>query len=123
MQALPGIFRDGYLRHLKEGGTTIDPALMPNVEPISLASHKGDVVFMNRFTPHRSLPNNSDKCRWSLDLRYQTTGHHSGRTAHPDFVVRSQRDPSSVMDSYEDWCAAWIDAFENPRGMAGHRAE
>ncbi|MEZ4655967.1 MAG: phytanoyl-CoA dioxygenase family protein [Caldilineaceae bacterium] len=65
MQALPGVFRHGYLRHLR-GGTTIDPALMPDVEPMSLACRKGDVVLMHRLTPHRSTPNVSDKCRWSL---------------------------------------------------------
>lgn len=123
MQALPGVFRNGYLRHLREGGTTIDPEFMPDVAPISLACRKGDVVFMHRLTPHRSTPNLSNKCRWSLDLRYQTTGHHTGRTAHPDFVVRSRQDTSSVMQSYAQWCADWIDAFENPRGVAGHRAE
>ena len=123
MQALPDVFRNGYLRHLRAGGTTIDPALMPDAEPISLACRKGDVVFMHRLTPHRSTPNVSDQCRWSLDLRYQTTGHHTGRTAHPDFVVRSRQAPSSVMDSYPKWRTDWIDAFENPHGVVGHRAE
>jgi len=81
------------------------------------------VIFMNKYTPHRSTPNNSDKCRWSLDLRYQTTGHHTGRTAHPDFVVRSTDDSAAVMDDYQEWCCLWIDAFENPRGFVGHRSE
>lgn len=123
MEALPGVHKDGYLRHKKEGGTTIDPTLMPGVEPVALECRKGDVVFMSRFTPHRSTPNQSDQCRWSLDLRYQTTGHHTGRTAHPDFVVRSPSNPASVMDDYDEWCRRWIDAFENPRGVAAHRAE
>ncbi|HRW04202.1 MAG TPA: phytanoyl-CoA dioxygenase family protein [Caldilineaceae bacterium] len=123
MEALPGVHKDGYLRHKKEGGTTIDPALMPGVEPVALECHKGDVVFMNRFTPHRSTPNKSDHCRWSLDLRYQTTGHHTGRTAHPDFVVRSPSNPASVMNDYDEWCRLWVDAFENPKGVAAHRAE
>ncbi|MEZ4615518.1 MAG: phytanoyl-CoA dioxygenase family protein [Caldilineaceae bacterium] len=71
MEALPGVHKDGYLRHKKEG-TTIDPELMPGVEPVALECRKGDVVFMSRFTPHRSTPNKSELCRWSLDLRYQT---------------------------------------------------
>jgi len=123
LKVLPGVYQEGYLRHLKEGGTTIDPALMPDVEPVTLECHKGDVIFMTKYTPHRSTPNNSDKCRWSLDLRYQTTGHHTGRTAHPDFVVRSPNDPASVMGDYQEWCRLWVDAFENPRGFAGHRSE
>lgn len=123
LQAIPGVYRDGYRRHLKKGGTTIDPQLMPDVEPVTLECQKGDVIFMTKFTPHRSTPNQSDKCRWSLDIRYQTTGHHTGRTAHPDFVVRSAQSPASVMHDYDEWCRLWIDAFENPRGFVGHRSE
>ncbi|MCB0083195.1 MAG: phytanoyl-CoA dioxygenase family protein, partial [Caldilineaceae bacterium] len=77
MEALPGVHNQGYLRHKKEGGTTSDPTMMPDVKPLALECRKGDVVFMNRFTPHRSTPNRSEQCRWSLDLRYQTTGHHT----------------------------------------------
>ncbi|MEM7028431.1 MAG: phytanoyl-CoA dioxygenase family protein [Chloroflexota bacterium] len=122
MKALPGVIKTGYLEHVKEGGTTVNPNLMPDTEPVNLECYKGDLVLMSRFTPHHSTPNLSDKCRWSLDLRYQTTGHHTGRTAHPEFVVRSPSNPASVMDDYDQWCHLWIDAFENPRGFAGHRS-
>ena len=127
VQAVPGVHGRGYLRHQAAGGTTIATNVMPDllqgVEPRSLACSKGDVIFLSRFTPHRSTPNRSDKCRWSLDLRYQTTGHHSGRTAHPEFVVRSRSEPSTVMRDAEEWRRLWIDAFENPRGSAAHRTE
>ena len=123
MQALPGVHRHGYLRHRAGGGTTIAPEVMPEAKALSLACSKGDVIFLTRFTPHRSTPNNSDKCRWSLDLRYQTTGDHTGRTAHPEFVVRSGSKRQAVMRDYETWQRLWIDAFENPRGLAGHRTE
>ena len=122
MKALPGTVKVGYLEHIKAGGTTINPALMPDLEPIDLACHKGDLVLLNRLTPHHSTPNRSDKCRWSLDLRYQTTGHHTGRTGHPEFVVRSRQNPERVMADYEEWCRLWIDALENPRGFVGHRS-
>ena len=123
MQALPGVHRHGYRRHHSAGGTTIAPEAMPEVEPLSLECSLGDVIFLSRFTPHSSTPNRSDICRWSLDLRYQTTGHHTGRTAHPAFIVRSSSNPQSVMRDYETWQHLWIDAFENPQGFAGHRTE
>lgn len=123
MEALPGVHREGYRRHQAAGGTTIAPEVMPEAEPLSLACSKGDVIFLSRFTPHRSTPNRSDRCRWSLDLRYQTTGQHTGRTAHPEFVVRSPGKPQAVMRDYAIWQRLWIDAFENPRGFAGHRTE
>lgn len=123
MEVLPGLVETGYLRHLAAGGTTIAPEAMPQTAPISLECMRGDVVIMSRFTPHRSTPNYSDQCRWSLDLRYQPTGQPTGRTGHPDFVARSRRAPSSELTDHEAWCRLWIDAFENPRGVVAHRGE
>ena len=123
MEVLPGLVETGYLRHLAAGGTTIAPEAMPQIEPMPLECKRGDVVLMSRFTPHRSTPNYSDQCRWSLDLRYQPTGEHTGRTGHPDFVARSRRDPSSELTDYEEWCRLWIDAFDNPHGVVAHRGE
>lgn len=123
MQALPRVHREGYRRHREGRGATIAPEAMPEAEPLSLECRKGDVIFLTRFTPHRSTPNHSNKRRWSLDLRYQTTGHHTGRTAHPEFVVRSPGKPETVMQDYETWQQLWIDAFESPRGFVGHRTE
>ncbi len=123
MEVLPGLVETGYLEHQREGGTTIRPQLMPDIEPVVAACNKGDIVLMSCFTPHRSTPNYSDECRWSLDLRYQPTGQHTGRTGHPDFVVRSAADPSSEMRDYDKWCRLWTDAFENPKGYVGHRSQ
>ena len=123
MEVLPGIVETGYLRHQAAGGTTIVPEEMPEIEPLALECKRGDVVLMNRFTPHRSTPNYSDQCRWSLDLRYQPTGQHTGRTGHPDFIARSRRDPASELTDYEEWCRRWVDAFENPSGVVMHRGE
>lgn len=121
MRVLKGIVKEGYLKHEKEGGTTIWSELLPDVEPTSAVCYKGDVVVMSRYTPHSSTSNLSDRCRWSMDLRYQPTGVHTGRTSNPDFVVRSSSRPDSVMDDYEEWCRLWVDAFENPRGISMHR--
>ena len=123
LEVLPGVVKGGYLRHQPEGGTTIVPEVLPAVEPVPMVCYKGDLVLMSRFTPHRGMPNRSDKCRWSMDLRYHPIGHHTGRTGHPDFVVRSQRDPDSVMLDHAEWCRLWVDAFENPKGVVMHRTD
>ncbi|MCH8222435.1 MAG: phytanoyl-CoA dioxygenase family protein [Chloroflexi bacterium] len=112
MEVLPGVVERGYLAHKSEGGTTIVPELMPQSEPVIMDCRQGDVVFMSRFTPHRSRPNTSNRCRWSLDLRYQPTGQHTGRTGHPDFVVRSASSPDSVLTDHDEWCRRWVDAFD-----------
>lgn len=125
MQALPGVFKQGYLSHFKEEAATVTirSEVLPSVEPMDLVCCKGDVVLLNKFTPHRSVPNVSEKCRWSLDLRYQTTGHHTGRTAYPAFIVRSPSNPESVLRDYAEWCQLWIDALENPKGVSMHRTD
>ena len=123
MEVLPGLVETGYLRHQAAGGTTIVPDIMPDIEATPLECQRGDVVLMSRFTPHRSTPNLTDECRWSLDLRYQPTGQHTGRTGHPDFIARSRRDPACELSDYNEWCRLWVDAFENPRGFVGHRGE
>jgi phytanoyl-CoA hydroxylase len=122
MEVIPDQVWGGYLRHQKEGGTTVVPQLLPETEPVTMACDKGDVVLMSRFTPHRSRPNVSKRCRWSIDLRYQPTGQHTGRTAHPDFVVRSSLAPDSVVTDHAVWCDLWQEALENPSGVSMHRS-
>jgi ectoine hydroxylase-related dioxygenase (phytanoyl-CoA dioxygenase family) len=123
LEVIPNKQDVSYLRHQKEGGTMVVPELMPDEVPIYLECDRGDVILIDPFVIHRSSPNQSDRCRWSLDLRYQTTGHHTGRTAHPDFVVRSRVDPDSVLTDYQHWSHLWQDAFDNPSGYVGHRTD
>ena len=73
------------------------PELMPDEVPIYLEYDRCDVILINPFVIHRSSPNESDRCRWSLDLRYQTTGQNTGRPVHPDFVVRSRVAPDRLV--------------------------
>ena len=82
----------------------------------------GGVVFMHRHTPHRSGSNKTDIVRWSLDLRYQVTGHHTGRPFHPAFVVRSKSEPVSVMSDYAKWVRDWNEALSKPAPGA-HRVK
>ena len=71
--------------------------------------------------PHRSTPNQSDTVRWSIDLRYLQTGTPTGRPFHPDFVVYSQSNPSSVLEDHKKWSNMWIQALENSTGVQAHR--
>ena len=123
LQVLPGVNRIGYVKHQAAGGTSVVPGQIPCMEPVDLECRPGDVIFMHRFIPHRSMPNLSDRCRWSIDLRYQTSAQHTGRTGHPAFVVRSVSDPGRVERDYDHWCERWVDAFANPRGFVGHRRD
>lgn len=123
MAVMPGVAQLGHLEHQSEGGTTIRPDLLPDAEPLVAEVHKGGAVMMNKYTPHRSLPNRSNKTRWSIDLRYQVAGTPTGRPFHPDFIVRSKQDPSRVQRDYDWWCDAWIEALDKSRGQKIHRVK
>jgi ectoine hydroxylase-related dioxygenase (phytanoyl-CoA dioxygenase family) len=125
MEILPGVVGRGLLaHHTKAGvGTRILPELMPEVEPLPLPVRKGGVIFMHKEVPHRSTPNRTDTVRWSMDLRYQKTGTPTGRPFHPEFVVRSRSNPTSVLTDHAAWCRMWQEDLEKARtaGVSAHR--
>ena len=121
MQILPRCVEIGALPHVAGGyGTEIDPDLLPDRKPVDLECVPGDVVVMSKYTPHLGLPNRSNRSRWSVDLRYHVTGHHSGRDWLPEFPVRSA-DPASVRRDYAGWCEAWKAGLADKTPHRGHR--
>lgn len=123
MEVIPGAWKRGYLEHQAAGGTTIRPDLLPEIAPRPVPVRKGGVVFMHRYTPHRSTPNYTDGVRWSLDLRYQPTGTPTGRPFHPAFVVRSRAHPETVLTDHATWSQRWVDALETSKGIQAHRVK
>ena len=62
--------------------------------PVCAQVPKGSVLLLNNLIPHRSLPNNSNGIRWSLDLRWQKPDEPNGfsgikvsRTCYPACLV------------------------------------
>ena len=127
LQIMPKAHESGLMRHhIKQGlGTVITDEELPAGEQLTLPMDKGDILFMMKETPHRSLENDSDTVRWSMDLRYQQTGTPTGRPWHPDFVARSKANPESELRDYDEWCSRWVAALEENRGKAikSHRWE
>ena len=121
MEVMPNVWKHGYREHQAEGGTTIRPDLLPDTPPRAVPVGKGGIVFMHRYTPHRSTPNYSSGVRWSIDLRYQPTGQPTGRPFHPDFVARSRSNPESVLTDHAAWANWWAEALAASEGMKCHR--
>ena len=121
MEVLPGVWKRGHLEHIADGGTTIRPDLLPTIAPWPVPVKKGGIIFMHRYTPHRSTPNFTDTVRWSLDLRYQPIGQPTGRPFHPEFVARSRRDPASVLTDHAEWSRLWTEALATSKGIKAHR--
>jgi phytanoyl-CoA hydroxylase len=80
----------------------------PAYTPVPLK--RGGALFLHRQTMHASLRNLSQGARWSFDLRYQPVGQPTGRPWFPDFVVRSERDPSSELRDWRVWADKWRQA-------------
>ncbi len=124
MDLLPDAFKLGHLDHVAEGGTQVDPKVFPNHLPVKPAPcPKGGVVFMHRYTPHRSNANNTNVVRWSLDLRYQPTGQASGRAWQPCFPVRMAGSAKSPLITYEQWKSDWTTALSSGAPMTKHRVK
>jgi phytanoyl-CoA hydroxylase len=121
IQVLPGVVPMGLLEHEPEGGTRIKPDRMPHIEPVNCAMKKGDLLFMSAYTPHRGQANQTDKVRWSMDLRFQKTGTPTGRPFWPEFIVQSKENPSSVQNDFDQWCKRWVTDQKNAKGIRLHR--
>lgn len=121
MEVLPDVWKQGYREHQALGGTTIRPDLLPDTAPQPVPVRKGGIIFMHRYTPHRSTPNFTDAVRWSLDLRYQPTGTPTGRPFHPEFVARSRQHPETVLTDHAEWSRRWETALANAHGVQAHR--
>jgi hypothetical protein len=123
MELIPGVHKTGYLEHVNLGGTTINPDLLPKTPPVCAQCPEGGAIFMTKLTPHRGLPNLSDRVRWTIDLRYQKTGTPTGRPYNPDSPVRSKENPASITHDYEGWCRRWAAALEDSKGKVQHRVK
>ncbi len=114
LQIIPRTHGTGLWTHVTRAGqgTVIADEEMPDAKPVTLPMDKGDLLLLHKEIPHRSTSNRSDTIRWSMDLRYQQTGTPTGRPFHPDFVVRSQAHPESVLDDWAEWDRMWAEALE-----------
>ena len=87
LEVIPGSHRLGWLPHHRgeRGPEVCAQALAtvfanhPELQPTALDAQPGDLVLFDQLTLHRSLPNRSSRCRWSLDLRFAALGSSSGR--------------------------------------------
>lgn len=109
LQVAPGQ-RSDLLPHCTKTQVGIADEFLPTGEATPTPVKAGGAVIFNPFTPHASLPNTSDVFRWSFDLRYNVTGHPTGRSQFPEFVARSKANPSSELKDWRAWKGMWEDA-------------
>jgi len=87
LEVIPKSHQLGWLPHHRgDRGPEVEPQALqnalqthPELVPVQIEARPGDLVLFHQLTLHRSLPNRSSRCRWSLDLRYAANGCSSGR--------------------------------------------
>lgn len=109
LQVVPGIDA-GMLPHCPQVQTAIAPRHLDTSRAVPLPVRAGGVVLFHPLAPHASLPNLSDRFRWSFDLRFSKTGQNTGREHFPGFIVRSRNAPEQELRDWTVWRDGWFDA-------------
>jgi len=112
MQAVPGSHQwSGLGKHCPGrsglGEIFIPEALVNEHKPVDLSVRAGGVVLLNKKTWHGAGPNETNRIRWSFDLRYQPKNYSTGRDCFPEFLARSAATPEAVMTDALAWRDLW----------------
>lgn len=79
-------------------------------EVTDLEISAGGLILLHKKTWHGAGSNQSDRVRWSFDLRYQPPGYATGRDCFPGFMARSRSKPSQVLSDAAHWQRLWHSA-------------
>ncbi len=111
LQVVPGSHVGKLLTHCpgykQAPGVTIPTDTFAEDAAMPMPIKKGGALFLNKLTVHSSLPNISDRIRWSFDLRYHPIGQPTGRSVFPGFVARSRSKPDSELHDPALWYMMW----------------
>jgi Phytanoyl-CoA dioxygenase (PhyH) len=67
LEVIPGTYEAPYPHQQTEDGQVcIAPERLPDTPRRTLPCPAGDVLFLDRFLPHRTLPNQTTRIRWAL---------------------------------------------------------
>ena len=107
LRVIPQSHKAGLNYHCFSKTQTGIPDHLLKREPLLLPMEAGDVLFLTKLTEHSSIPNKSNKIRWSFDLRYNPIGESTGRDQFPGFIAKSSKDPTSELKDYKVWQQSW----------------
>ena len=114
LQVIPRDYDEAYsdklLPHCAKTQTAIADGFINLDAAISLPVRSGSVILLHPLTAHSSLANQSDRFRWSFDIRFNRTGQPTGRSHFPDFVARSKANPQDELKDWQTWQQLWFDA-------------
>ena len=118
LHLVPRSHSEGLNQHCP-GGTATSPSglhipgeLFRIGDARPMPMRRGSVLFMHRLTCHGSLPNRSDRVRWSLTSGTTRSASIPGRASFPGFVARSGSHPETELRDPGAWAQEWRDARE-----------
>ena len=100
---------DTLLPHCARKQTGIADGFLSEDSVRPLPVKAGGAVIFSPFTPHASRINESNGFRWSFDLRFNVTGHPTGRSHFPEFIARSKSAPQTELRDWKEWRKMWED--------------
>ncbi|KIC47266.1 phytanoyl-CoA dioxygenase [Ruegeria sp. ANG-S4] len=100
LQVLPKAKDQSILPHCARTQTGIAEGFIDEDQALPLPVRAGGIILFHPLTPHASLTNETDRFRWSFDIRYSATGQPTGREHFPDFIARSRSNPETEL---RDW--------------------
>lgn len=104
LQVIPGSHRWGLLPHERIGGYLgVREEQLPPHQVVDCPVPLGGALLFQHRTVHRSIPNISERVRWSLDLRFCDARKPTGRATVPGFLARSRAHPERVAKSQAEW--------------------
>lgn len=75
LEVIPGVYEAPYPHQQTEDGKIfIAPDLLPDTPRATLPCPAGDVIFLDRFLPHRTLANQTAAIRWTLVMWVKCRG-------------------------------------------------
>ena len=117
LTVVPGSHRGELLTHCPgykdRPGLQIPENLFKIGDSMPVPVKKGGALLLTKKTVHASLPNVSDRIRWSFDLRYQPIGQATGRSVFPGFVARSASRPEAELHDANVWYEMWKDTRDS----------
>jgi len=100
----------------------IPPSVATSFDVVTCEVSRGSCIVFSHLTPHRSLPNHSSSCRWSIDLRYLLAGGFAGTNQAPiPFRRQSPLEAAEAEEKKRLYIAgqmardrnAWVHRIEN----------
>jgi ectoine hydroxylase-related dioxygenase (phytanoyl-CoA dioxygenase family) len=95
----------------------IEDKNIPDEKIVTCEMKAGSVLFLHQLIPHRSLENNSEDVRWSVDLRFQNPKDEAGfHTGLVDPIIMRKSDDPNYIPNWDEWFKGYGEEHTKFRG-------